>query len=242
MSLRTCLVILTHVDRLRPPAVRQRLKDALRSLERTSYRGRVVIVDDGSNCDEYLSYLDSLAAAGRYEVICRGFNGGISRAKNTCLRAMTEREFEIGFLAEDDILFHEGWDRAYITAIKQSQIHHFSWYAHEPTDQVIACNGCLVTATSGLLGLLLTVTPEVLARVGGFKILPHPYGYEHIQWTYRNILAGLAPFPCDIVASHRYIDRNTLPSSWHPEETEAGTELNRTEGYVIDRVYEPLEE
>jgi len=88
----------------------------------------------------------------------------------------------------------------------------------------------------------VTMTREVLANVGGFKILPHRYGYEHIQWTYRNILAGLAPFPCDIFESHRYICRNSLPSSIDEHEVQAGTEQKPTIGYVIDRLFEPFAE
>jgi glycosyltransferase involved in cell wall biosynthesis len=242
MSTPTALVILTYVDRLRPPLVRRRLRDALASLERTCYHDPVIIVDDGSNCEKHLRYLDRLARAGRYEVIRRPANGGPSRAKNTSLRVLAHRNVEIGFLAEDDILFHDGWDQAYVAAMRSSGIQHFSWFVHDPTDLVVACNGCLVTATSGLLGLLLSLTQEVLNRVGGFKILPHRYGYEHIQWTYRNILAGLAPFPCDIVDSHKYIEQNALPSSFGPEDVQAGTLLNRPKGWVIDRLFEPLED
>ena len=242
MRARTAPSILTYVDRARPPSVRDRLRHAVASLERTSYADPVIIVDDGSSCESHLSYLDQLERAGRYQVIKRPKNGGISRARNTCLRALAGRDFEIGFMAEDDIVFHEGWDLAYVTAIRRSGIHHFSWYLDEPADPVLACNGFLVKTTSGLLGLLLTLTPQVLATVGGFKVLPHRYGYEHIQWTYRNILAGLAPFPCDIVDSHRYIERNTLPSSCDPLEVQAGSEINRPGGYVIDRLFEPFEE
>jgi glycosyltransferase involved in cell wall biosynthesis len=242
MSAATALVILSYVDRERPSGVRQRLPDALASLDRTSYRDPVMIVDDGSNCEQHLNYLDRLEGAGRYEVIRRRVNGGISRAKNTCLRLLTERGMEIGFLAEDDIVFHEGWNEAYVTAMRLSGIQHFSWYLHEPANRVVACNGCLVTATSGLLGLLLTMSREVLADVGGFKILPHRYGYEHIQWTYRNILAGFAPFPCDILESYRYIGRNGLPSSIDDEGVREGTEQNRPSGYVIDHLFEPFAE
>jgi glycosyltransferase involved in cell wall biosynthesis len=242
MSVRTALAILTYVDRNRPPQVRHRLKSALRSLDRSSFRGRVIVVDDGSTCERHLNYLDRLARSGRYEVIKRPANGGISRAKNTCLRALSERNIEIGFLAEDDILFYEGWDDAYISAMKTSGIHHFSWYVHTPTDAIVACNGGLVSASSGLLGLLLTFTRDVLSGVGGFKVLPHRYGYEHIQWTYRTMLAGLAPFPCDIADSHRYVERNTLPSSLKPADVRLGTEQNRASGYAIERVFEPFAE
>lgn len=242
MSATTALAILTYVDRARPSTVRQRLSDAIESLDRTSYRVPVIIVDDGSTCERHLKYLDLLHNTGRYEIVRRTTNGGISRAKNTCLRILASRGIEFGFLAEDDILFHDGWDRAYIDAMNRSGIRHFSWYPHNPNDRVVACNGCLVTATSGLLGLLLSMTNEVLQRVGGFKILPHNYGYEHIQWTYRNILAQLAPFPCDIFESHKYIGRNVLPSSVDEQEALAGAQRNRQSGYVIDRLFEPLEE
>jgi glycosyltransferase involved in cell wall biosynthesis len=242
MSEQTALVILTYVDRTRPPLVRRRLRRAVTSLGRTSYAGTVIIVDDGSNCERHLRYLGQLERSGGIQVIRRPVNGGISRAKNTCLRALAQQDVDIGFLAEDDIVFHDGWDDAYVRAISGSGIHHFSWYVHQPDDPVVACNGHLVTATSGLLGLLLTCTRDVLTRVGGFKVLPHRYGYEHIHWTYRNILAGLAPCPCDIAGSHRYIGRSSLPSSCDAAEVQAGTALNRSDGYKIDRLFEPFEE
>lgn len=242
MNTRTALAILTYVDRDRPAEVRRRLPDAIASLRRTSYRDPVFIVDDGSSCPRHLRYLDELADDGRYEVIRRGSNGGISRAKNTCLRSFAERGVDVAFLAEDDILFHEGWNDAYLAAMQRSAIQHFSWYPANSHDRVVACNGCLVTATSGLLGLLLTCTREILARVGGFKVLPHRYGYEHIQWTYRNILAGFAPFPCDIVESQRFIECNALPSSVAEAEIQAGAAQNRPGGYVIENLFEAFEE
>jgi hypothetical protein len=239
---KTALAILSYVDGDRPAAVRKRLRDALGSLRRTSFRGPVIIVDDGSSCTRHLQFLDRLERSGNYEIIRRPVNGGISRAKNTCLRELAERDVEIGFLAEDDILFREGWDEAYIGAMRKSKIHHFSWYVQNSDDPRIVCNGCLVVNTSGLLGLLLTMTREVLNRVGGFKVLPHRYGYEHIQWTYRNILAGLAPFPCDIVDSHKVVERNGLPSALDPADVEIGIAQNLSPGHEIDRLFEPFVE
>jgi glycosyltransferase involved in cell wall biosynthesis len=236
------MTILTYVDHARPPVVGRRLRDAIVSLERTSYRDRVFVVDDGSSCAEHLRYLDSLARDGRYKVIRRPANGGISRAKNTCQRVIAEQKVEIGFLAEDDILFHEGWHDAYIDAMRRSGVQHFSWYLPDPDNCVVACNGCLVTATSGVLGLLLTFTPNVLARVGGFKILPRRWGYEHVQWTQRIVLAGFAPFAADIADSGRFIERNTHPSSVDDAEMQAGLTENLQPGFEIDRLHEPLEE
>jgi glycosyltransferase involved in cell wall biosynthesis len=237
----TALAILTYVDSDRPASVRRRLQDAITSLEKTGYRDPVMIVDDGSSCREHLRYLDGLARDGRYEVIRRLANGGISRAKNTCLRAIAEREPRIGFLAEDDILFHEGWDQAYVEAMSRTGVQHFSWYLPDADNQVVACNGGLVAATRGILGLLLTFTPDVLARVGGFKVLPRRWGYEHIQWTHRNVIAGFAPFAADIPDSSRFIERNTLPSSVDDAEMQAGLSDNLS-GLEVEQLYEPLEE
>ena len=239
--MRTALAILTYVDAARPPSVGRRLRDAIASLEQTSYDGPVLIVDDASDCKEHVRYLNSLARNGRYEVIRREANGGISRAKNTCLRLLAEQEAEVYFLAEDDILFREGWDRAYIDAMSRSQVQHFSWYLPDAANQVLACNGCLIAATGGILGLLLTYTPEVLAAVGGFKILPRRWGYEHVQWTHRIIRAGFAPFTADIIDSCRFIERNSHPSSVNDAEMQAGLTENLP-GMAIDRLFEPIEE
>lgn len=241
MKPRTALAILTYVDAARPAAVGQRLPEAIASLERTSYRDPVFVVDDGSTCSDHLEYLSSLDNA-RYTVVRRPVNGGISRAKNTCLRLLAQTGAEILFLAEDDILFHEGWQGAYGEAMRRSAIHHFSWYEAAPGNLIMACNGFLVTMTAGLLGLLMTFTQEAVRRVGGFKVLPHRYGFEHINWTYRAIHAGLAPFGADIYRSSRYVQRSDRPSSLDVSEILTGAEANRAPGYEITRLYEPLEE
>jgi hypothetical protein len=158
------------------------------------------------------------------------------------LRLLAERNVDVGFLVEDDILFHDGWHEAYIDAMNRSGVQHFSWFLPDAGNRVLACNGCLITATSGILGLLLTFTPDVLARVGGFKILPRRWGYEHVQWTQRIVLAGFAPFAADIADSGRFIERNTHPSSVDDAEIQAGLAENQHPGLAIDRLYEPLDE
>ena len=242
MKPQTALAILTYVDAARPREVGRRLPEAIASLEATSYADPVLIVDDGSTCEAHLAYLRDLARQGRYRVIRRATNGGISRAKNTCLRALLTSGAEVGFLAEDDILFAEGWADAYTQAMQRSRIQHFSWYTPDDANRVVVCNEALVTATAGLLGLLMTFTREVIATVGGFKILPHRYGFEHVHWTQRVVSAGLAPFWVDIADSSRYVQRNSRPPSLDEKDVQDGTEANRGPGCEIGRIYEPLEE
>lgn len=238
----TALAIVTFVDARRPNAVGQRLPEALASLETTSYSDPVMIVDDGSSCERHLAYLSELERTSRYRIIRRPENGGISRAKNTCLRAIAETDAEIGFLAEDDIIFAEGWDGTYVDAMRQSGIQHLSWYLPDPGNRIVACNGGLITATSGLLGLLMTFTRDVVETIGGFKIFPHRYGYEHINWTYRAIRAGFAPFCADVCESSRVVQRNTHPSSMDDAEIQAGAAANRELCYEFSRVHEELQE
>lgn len=238
----TALAILTYVDASRPADVRRRLPTAIASLEETGYDGPVSVVDDGSTCRHHHAYLDALELSGRYRVIRRQSNGGVSRAKNTCLRAIGETGAEIGFLAEDDIIFCAGWDRAYVAAMERSKIRHFSWYIPDDASSVVVCNGVLVARTAGMLGLLLTFTREVLETIGGFAVLPHRYGYEHIQWTSRIIHAGFAPFAADIVDSWRYVRRSSFPPSLDEADVRAGVELNREPGYKMVRMCEALQE
>ena len=68
--------------------------------------------------------------------------------------------------------------------------------------------GHAVTATTLVNGVLLSFTPHVSHTVGGFKVLPAPWGHEHTHWTSRIIDAGLAPFFADIVDSNLYIGLN----------------------------------
>jgi glycosyltransferase involved in cell wall biosynthesis len=218
------------------------LPQAIASLERTRYADPVIVVDDGSSCEGHHAYLDRLENQGRYRVIRRERSGGISRAKNTCLRAIADGRAAIGFLAEDDILFQDGWDQAYCEAMRRSRIQHFSWYLPDENNRVVACNQALVTATAGLLGLLMTFTREALNTLGGFKVLPHRYGYEHIHWTYRAVLSGFAPFGADIVDSWNVVRRNSLPASLDEADSRAGVEENRVPGCQIQRIHEPFEE
>ena len=57
MNPRTALAIVTFVDASRPPEVGLRLREAIASLEKTSYAGPVILVDDGSTSDEHKAYL-----------------------------------------------------------------------------------------------------------------------------------------------------------------------------------------
>ena len=209
------LAILTYVAADAPPNARRRLPEAVSTLEQTAYPGRVVIADDGSECSEHRAYLATLAR--RYEVIERRENGGISRAKNSCLRALSETDIDVGFIAEDDVEFRAGWWQAYLEAHRKTGIHHFSWSRdHDPGGMVKrtrTINEHPIVNTSHVNGVLLTFTPKVIETVGGFRILPANWGHEHTNWTRRIIAARLASHFCDIVDSNRFLRLNRFSDS-----------------------------
>ena len=102
-------------------------------------------------------------------MIRRATNGGISQAKNTCLRALLGERAEAGFLAEDDILFAEGWADAYP---KRCNAREFSISAGTRPMTPTAWSSATrlwSAATAGLWALMSFYAPEVIAIVGGFK-------------------------------------------------------------------------
>jgi hypothetical protein len=225
-ELRTGLAILTYVPTEAPSDVRKRLPAALTSLHHSGYEGPLFVVDDGSTDPAHLGFLSTLSRS--ISVVRRPRNGGISRAKNTCLRVLMEIGVDVGFIAEDDIAFYPRWHEAYVSAHCATQIHHFSWaWDEDPSGcmrkEICEVRGHAVTATTLVNGVLLSFTPHVVQTVGGFKVLPAPWGHEHTHWTSRIIEAGLAPFFADIIESNRYIglnryaDHSAIPAQVRPE-------------------------
>ncbi len=238
------LAILTFVTEESPPDTRRRLPETLRTLEQTDYPGRIVIVDDGSNCAEYQAYLSHL----NYEVIQREENGGVSRGKNTCLRVLMEGKIDIGFLTDDDVDFHPGWWQQYLEAHAQTGIHHFSWADDSKPLNGRKCDcivrGYRIVQTSYLNGILLTFTREVIKQVGGFRIFPAKWGHEHTNWTKRIVYQQLAPCWCDIVDSNRYLTLNRFSdaSSVTDAQKSRWSHMNVQVARDMSRSYFPLEE
>jgi GT2 family glycosyltransferase len=156
---------------------------------------------------------------------------------------------DFGFIAEDDILFKPGWYAAYVAAYEHTGIHHFSWasstyYGKRMRKRYTSVRDYRVVKTSMLNGVLLTVTPEMLRRVGGFAVMPHFWGHEHTNFTRRAIEAGLAPFYADIPHSDRYVDLNssTRDSVFSKTDRGRGFKANQEPSRQLRPVYRPLEE
>lgn len=241
------LAISTYVRRDSPAAVRFRLPETLRTLRQSNYPGRVVVVDDGSNCPNHHEFLAGLAA--QYKVLFREENGGVARAKNTSIRALMDEPIDVGFLADDDVEFRQGWWEKYLEAHEMTRIHHFSWSTDvgpgAKTKQDYFVDGYRIAQTRHLNGPLLTFTAKVIEQVGGFRILPGKWGYTHVHWTRRIVAARLAPCWCDIADSNQYVQLNRFglaASSVSDRDKVVWSRANRGPARDLSRIHYPLEE
>jgi len=176
----------------------KRLHVTILSLLTSGYTGKIFVIDDGSTIKR-----DCF----RHEVtwIRKQVNTGICKAKNTSIRVLLDHEVDVGFLADDDLYFNVGWWRKYLVAIKKTNVPHFSWFKESKESEYDEINGYPVRRCSGLNGCLLTFTPEVIAKVGGFLNSPTKWGFSHVDWTNRIVKVGFAPYYVDVVNSNNYV-------------------------------------
>lgn len=239
------LSILTYVPYNAHPDVVRRLPAALSSLDRSGYPGRVYVVDDGSTDPDHLRILDHVD--GRFEVVHRRENGGVCRAKNTCIRVLLDAGVDVGFLAEDDVDFRPGWWERYLAAHRATGIEHFSWaWDDDPSGRMRksmrVVNGFPVVKSSLVNGVLLTFTRNMIEEIGGFRILPGKWGHTHTNWTRRAVAAGLAPWFADVVDSNDVVgvNRYGLHSAVSNEDKARWEHENRPASLELSRLYEPL--
>jgi GT2 family glycosyltransferase len=189
-----------------------RLIDALVSLYGSGYKGRVIVVDDGSIDRDWGPVFDAIPDDIDFDLVFKGETGGISRGKNTCIRVLMEEGIDVGFLADDDVVFFSNWWESYLWAHRITDIAHFSWALPKLREKDVKYKNYPVTKCSGLNGCLLTFTPKVVDIVGGFSVTPVRWGYDHVNWTNRIIKAGLCPFFVDVVDGLDCIGLNQFSS------------------------------
>lgn len=246
--IRTAMAILTYVPEGCGASVSSRLRTMVSSVWETDSPYLIVVVDDHSTDLSHREYLDFLEKTKGTRVVRRGCHGGIARAKNTCLRLLSECKFDVAFIAEDDLCFSPGWKTEYCDAHVKTGIEHFSWsWDDDPGNMwrsVRRINGFNVCETSRVNGSLLSLTPKVIEKVGGFKVMPAPWGHEHTNWTKRIRAVGLTPFFSDIVGSNDYVWPNCFSqySAISEKEKREFASINEKFANDIEPVYLPLEE
>lgn len=183
-------------------------------LKTTSINTYVIIVVDGSIPEKHNKILEKYD----FPIYRRPNNGGVARTKNTSIRLLLEQNVDIGFLADDDVLYKKGCLEKYCSTILKGKIHHigfcqmhqlvhpecewerFGYIKKKINDLEVMSHG------GGGVGCWLSFTPELIAKIGYFKVMSGKYGYEHINFTHRCAYNKMIPFICDIVDPLNYMD------------------------------------
>jgi len=180
------------------------LKKALDSLRESMrpdlFEYDVFIVDDGST-DGTVEFLKGQEFP--WEAFKRG---GVHRQSNRILKHFNGN-VEYGFLCNDDLTYKEGWEEAYIAAMKHTPYEHIVYMDHgfenklrsgslkTPQDIKIFDGVPLVCwRTNRIQGVLLTFTQKSIDKIGGMDAANLGLcGHGHVDYTLRNIKAGMAP-------------------------------------------------
>ena len=182
-----------------------------------------------------LCSLDDLDRSG-YEWIETHFglianeNRGVAANKNRLL--VHFRNCDLVFIAEDDISFlKEGWIDLYQKAVEETGYQHFNFIVSD------YCKGISTIDTFGqtrlghcqnLSGVLMVFTKACIRKVGGFNLLFKGYGYEHVDYTKRSILAKLhPPHYCHLMEASNFISWSSTPSTLSEEAKDHYLEKNK---------------
>ena len=205
----------------------------------------VVIVVDGSCIAEHKRILDRYATD--FDIIYKPENRGIWAAKNTCIKYLMDRGVDIGFLADDDVKFYDGWYRAYIAAILSTQIQHFTYcpsiMGGMADFEITAINGYDVKKRpENAHGCFITFTRSLIDQIRYFKEFAYKYGHEHCNFTERCIkYAGNQHGVYDIVDCEKYVELNALSMSCKSMVVDyAGWHVNAKIRKEDERMYEPF--
>jgi GT2 family glycosyltransferase len=167
----------------RRPERLQRLIAALTEL--TGSPHRLVIADDGSQ--------DGSAEWCRAQghTLVTGANRGVAWNKNRGLFALLAYGCDPLLLLEDDVYpAQAGWERDWIEGTRRW--HHLAY--HHPKVAKRTVSGCGTPAdpfvNSTATAQCLSVSAEVLGKVGFFDPRFRGWGHEHAEWTTRIKRAG----------------------------------------------------
>lgn len=181
----------------------------------------VLYVSDDGSSDGTSEYLNSIGVTHDNTPA-----GGVASNKTRALARLMEQGCDYLFLLEDDVIpVREGWCETLVYAMKNGPEKHLNFIPADKTGyktirrEKIAGNLTLAYQ-SGLTGLLMCMTREVVETLGGFCRGFDPYGYEHIDYTLRASRAGF----CDTGCGFAHVEELDHYLNWKKEEPSTMTE------------------
>lgn len=168
----------TPIDRIN--IIRDSLTTLRNSLVNSNLPIYVCIVVDGSYTPAHKAVLDQFSHI--FQTIYRPRNGGISRAKNTCLSMMMENNCDLFCLADDDMIYQNGWDKYIKFTMDTVQMNYVSWVPLTYKHHNVSVNGVTVRKIIGdaFFGCFIVMTRKTVETIGLMPVLTTKYGWEHI--------------------------------------------------------------
>ena len=135
-------------------------------------------------------------------------------SSNYILKYAKTRNFNFGFILNDDIIFNRDWYMQYYETSRKNNIEHLCWL-NNTNDTVIDTNTNLKHRGSVLKanGVLLTFTKNIIEKVGLFNESDFKVrGQSHIEWSLRCCNNGFNHKDTffDIINSNDLIKLNTV--------------------------------
>ena len=193
--------------------INQSLLSLKKNIKHSEYQTYVVIVVDGNVPQKHIDILKKYP----FDIHIKKINGGVARVKNTSIRLLLEQNINIGFLADDDVLYKKDFLKPYVNSIIKGNILHMG-YCQVPEKvhprKEWESLGYIKTEYNGVevmkhggksVGCWLSFTPELIKQIGYFKVMEGKYGYEHINFTLRCIEQKIIPYAIDIINPEEYI-------------------------------------
>jgi GT2 family glycosyltransferase len=147
------------------------------------------------------------------QIIYKRENGGISRCKNTGIRQLAG--CDCLFLADDDLIYNGKWWEIYTWACEKTKISHFAFRATKEEfpfgrypEDADEKNGVALRKVPQPNGCFLFFHRSAIDLVGGFKVMPYKFGFEHLNMTERLIKAGAIPCSYDVIGSNDFLHLN----------------------------------
>ena len=183
------------------------------SLSLSKIKHAVMIVVDGPIPDIHNKILEKY----NFPIYRRKENGGVAKTKNTSIRLLLEKKIQIGYLADDDILYKKNFLEEYTNTILNTNIHHMSYCQMDPIVHPpdtwkkmgyypVSHRRNIIMKHGGKgVGCWMSFTPQLIKNIGYFKVMKGKYGYEHINFTYRCLYHHQIPCISDILNPHHFL-------------------------------------
>ena len=223
---------------------------AIRSYFRFRFeKAPLTVVDDGSG-EIFLKRLEDLRQKHKFDIVRRKKNGGVSMAKNTCLRLFHESKSMYLFIFEQDVEFlRSGWQMQYIRLGLDLNAHHMSWIGEKWLKEEygqwaivgrrgISPNGYPYLVAVTYTGQLSFFTRVAVSLMGGMVILPQRWGHAHVMYTERAKRMGIAKELYDIPDGDsilRVLGQNVSVYSKKDKERSAAENWNYLKKHKVDQ-------